>query len=96
MHACLTVQDIVSLLLKSGADVNYRGSLGTTALFQAILRRSEESVALLLKAGADVNASNVNGTTALGYAACRGCAKQIHMFIKKYVGSDQRLDQSRS
>ena len=59
----------VSLLLKAGADVNQRGSLGTTALFQAIKYASENCVEILLKAGADVNTGDIHGTTALGYAA---------------------------
>lgn len=54
--------DIVLLLLEHGADVNARGYLGRTPLFQA---RSLPSTGLLLNAGAEVDARDDLGQTPL-------------------------------
>lgn len=47
--------DVVSLLIKRGADVNARGGWAT-ALQEAVLKKNESIARLLLDAGADVNA----------------------------------------
>ena len=82
MASFLQRPNCVSLLLKAGTDVNQRGSLGTTALFQAIKYASEHCVKILLEAGADVNTGDIHGTTALGYAAYYDRVRLIETFIK--------------
>jgi hypothetical protein len=49
--------ELLRLLMKHGADVNYRDEeCGTTALFPAMAHHTPELAAVLLRAGAEVNA----------------------------------------
>ena len=62
------VVEIVSLLLKNGADVNL-ASDGMTPLMAAALTLSPEIVSVLLRNGADVSIRNRNGMTAIDYVS---------------------------
>ena len=55
--------EIVSELVKAGADVNARGHLGETPIFAA--NSAPDAVKTLLAAGADLEAQDDNGNTAL-------------------------------
>lgn len=60
--------DIVSLLIKSGAEVNGINSLGQTALMCACRAGHKNVVSLLLEKGADPNMKDVGNCTAVMYA----------------------------
>lgn len=63
-------EQIVALLLKSGADVNVANNDGETVFFQAVnSTRSAEMIRALIDAGADVNKADNEGTTPLMLAA---------------------------
>lgn len=47
--------DVVSVLIKAGADVNYQNMVGKTALIQAIQYDALDTVKVLLAAGAKIN-----------------------------------------
>lgn len=55
VRACKGDQDIVQILLKSGADPDIREEGGKTALYIAVENRFAEVARLLIEAGADVN-----------------------------------------
>ena len=55
----------VEILIKAGADVNYRTRKRDTAFIQASGYGDTESMGILIKAGADVNAKDKFGCTAL-------------------------------
>lgn len=57
-----STSEIVRILLEAGADVNFKGYSGQTALMSA---PTPEIARILLEAGADVNAKDDNGKTAL-------------------------------
>ncbi|CCD23404.1 Hos4p NDAI_0B03700 [Naumovozyma dairenensis CBS 421] len=61
-------EDIVSLFLAFGAQINKRGKDGMTLLMLAVGRGHLETVKLLIKNNADVTAMDSNGNTALYYA----------------------------
>ena len=64
--------EIVSVLVKAGADVNARDDQNNTALMKALGRYSHASIGVikaLIEAGADVNARNNEAKTALILAA---------------------------
>ena len=62
--------EIVTFLIKAGADVNVQSNFGNTPLhFAAGSNKNPEVVTLLIKAGADVNAKNIDGKTPLHQAA---------------------------
>jgi ankyrin repeat protein len=74
MLAARTSEELVSLLLQAGADVDQVDPWGRTALHLAAEEGSEKSVTLLLEAGADpdrVDQYFFGGSTPLDYARRR-------------------------
>ena len=55
----------VDILLKSGADVNFRDNKGRSVLHNAVNSTDVQSVKFLLEAGADVNSTDNEGNTAM-------------------------------
>jgi len=78
--------EVVSLLLKAGADVNAKNNDGETALMLASAFGHTEIVSLLLKAEADVNAKDKQGWTALMDASCSGHTEVVSLLLK--AGAD--------
>jgi ankyrin repeat protein len=60
--------DIVELLVKKGADINYQDSTSWTALMWAVHGNSTRTVKLLVELGVDVNIEDRGGFTALSLA----------------------------
>jgi len=71
----------VEVLLSSGADVNARGSDGTTALMEAAARGHVDIVRVLLNAGAEVDWPSILGDTALTSAAANGRPEVVRVLI---------------
>ena len=61
-------EDIVRVLVESGASVNIRDNYGFTALMRAAQKTHVECVHTLIEAGADVNIRSTCGSTALTVA----------------------------
>jgi ankyrin repeat protein len=59
----------VEVLLKAGADVNAKGTDGSTPLHEAAANNTSPVLEALLKGGAKVNAKNALGMTPLHLAA---------------------------
>ena len=82
------IPEMVSILLKGGADPNKRCDARFefpemvkaeyTALMQAAESDSEQVIAILLKHGADKSLKNKDGRTALDLAKARGKNKAIN------------------
>ena len=66
--ACANTPEVVSILLKAGADFNAKDEDGRTVLMWAT-ENTAEVVSILLKAGADINERDNYGTTVLIQAA---------------------------
>ena len=64
--------EVVSFLIKQGADVNAKRNDGWTPLHSAAYNRHEDTARILLTAGANVNAKTRRGTTPLHAAVSRG------------------------
>ncbi len=74
--------DIVSLLIKAGANINRIDDAdGHTPLAYAVKNGSIDITLLLIKAGANVN-QNIHGRTLLAYAVEIGSIDIIHLLIK--------------
>ena len=79
--------DLVEILLKWGAEVNFQDALGWTALHEAAESGSRECVELLLKAGAHVTLvaenirDNIRGVTALHEAANVGSSDCVKLLL---------------
>ena len=74
---------IVRLLLKGGANPNYRmGKFGTTALTLASAKGYIHIVRLLMDAGADPYIRTNKGSTALALASERGRKDIVHLIIQ--------------
>ncbi|CAL4059451.1 unnamed protein product [Meganyctiphanes norvegica] len=74
---------LVSNALRSGADINYRGDFGATALLVAAHWGHEDVVDKLLQVpGIDVNLPNSNGWTPLHGACYRGNAEPVRQLLE--------------
>jgi hypothetical protein len=65
-------EDILSLLLEHGADLDGKGIIGQSPLHRASMEGALEAGKCLLDRGADINAQNDHGWTPLYYAAYFG------------------------
>jgi ankyrin repeat protein len=77
--------DVVELLIKAGADVNFKSVVGwETPLMRAAENGYYEIVVLLLKSGAEVNFKNRNGSIALIKAVDKGNGNEkiVQMLIE--------------
>jgi ankyrin repeat protein len=68
-------------LLAQGADIDAKGDLGLTALYNAAFRGSLENVQLLLHFGADVNPLSDLGGTPVCIAALRGHVEVVEALL---------------
>jgi ankyrin repeat protein len=79
--------DVISLLIKGGADVNAKNNKyidGSTALMCATGNKNNLDVILvLIKGGADVNAQDSDGSTALMRAACNSNNPDVILALLK-------------
>ncbi|KAI9852682.1 MAG: Ankyrin repeat domain-containing protein 44 [Vezdaea acicularis] len=85
-------EETVTLLLASGANIDARSNIGTTALFHAVGLENEETALkltqLLLDHGADINARSLDQATLLHIAASAG-----HVSIAEILlGRDLLID----
>jgi hypothetical protein len=69
LAVCKGYEEIVTLLLDRGADINAKDKDGVTALWLAVCKGYEEIVTLLLDRGADIKAKDRDGNTPLHLAA---------------------------
>jgi ankyrin repeat protein len=76
----------VTRLVKSGADVNWRDSIGETALFGAAAWGHVEVVRYLLSVVANCNIAESNGYTPLHWAAGHGTLETIRLLVE--AGAD--------
>uniref|UniRef100_A0A8D0CA49 M-phase phosphoprotein 8 n=1 Tax=Salvator merianae TaxID=96440 RepID=A0A8D0CA49_SALMN len=74
--------DILRLLIRKGAKVNFRQKNGTTALIHAAEKNNLTTVAILLEAGACVNLQQNSGETALMKACKRGNYDIVRLMIE--------------
>ena len=72
----------VEAAIEAGANVNFHGELGYTALILASDRGHEEIVKFLIKSKAKVDARRDNGMTALMYAAWLGRTNVVKLLIE--------------
>ena len=75
-------EEMMELLLNSGADFSTRNHQNSTPLHRAVWHGVEATTRLLLKRMADVSAENKDGWTALHVAALKGHAPMVEMLIK--------------
>ena len=71
--------------LANGVDVNARGGIGETPLYDAVLGGHNEIIELLIAEGADVNATESAGNTPLHFAVLVG-RKEVADLLRKHGG----------
>ncbi len=79
-------KEIVTFLVRAGADLNQRDFRDRTPLMYAADKENVSIAQHLLDAGADVNAKNKQGLTALMYAAYKNAPKMAEVLL--YAGAD--------
>lgn len=72
---------ILEILLKEGADANYKDALLQTALFYSCRYGRNEQAQMLIDAGAEPNQRDTYGQTALYYAAREGQASTTKLLL---------------
>ncbi len=80
--------EIINLLFKQGALVDYKNNYGDTPFIAALdvseMDMRKKVVDILIAGGADINAQNRNGNTHLHIAIQRGYAPWIEWLLKNY------------
>ena len=85
-------EEVVQLLLSSGADATLRNDDGQTALHCAAYRGHEEMVQLLLSSGADVSLVDKDGQTALHRAALHDHKEVVQLLLSSGADATLRND----
>jgi len=75
--------EMISLIIKSGADINTEGYNLITPLMTAIESENNGAAWLFIQSGANVNAADVNGITPLMRAIGKGNVDIVRELIKK-------------
>ena len=75
--------EMISLIIKSGADINTEGYNKMTPLMTAIENDNNGAAWLFIQSGADVNAADIYGMTSLMRALGRGNIDIVRELIKK-------------
>lgn len=79
--------EVITLLIKGGADVNFSTTatfFSTATFFPLIVAaryKNTEAVRILINAGADVNAQDYEGNTALMWASANGNAIAVKLLL---------------
>ncbi|CAM9371150.1 unnamed protein product [Ectocarpus sp. 4 AP-2014] len=81
-------QDIASLLLEKGADIEARDGTGQTPLFWACKGGHGEMITLLLSKGAHINAQDTKERTPLHEAARHGKKETCALLLKRGAKRD--------
>ena len=85
--------DMISNIIKSGADINTKDFSRITPLMTAIENDNNGAAWLLIQGGADVNAADSNGVTPLMRAVAKGNIDIVRELIKK--GADVNAETSK-
>jgi ankyrin repeat protein len=91
--ANLNDADLVSRLLKAGANPKVRNQLGSTPLAEAALNSNTEIVKALLDAGADPNAPGADGQTPLMIVARTSNVEAAKLLLDKGANPNVRESQ---
>lgn len=88
--------ETIRILLKYGAEVNYRAKEGRTLLHDAVSRGREDLVDLLLKHDADINAKDKYGYTSLHWAVSSKNKKMVELLVARGADVNARNLQGRT
>jgi uncharacterized protein len=82
--------DLVSRLLRAGANPKVRNQLGTTPLAEAAFHANTEMIKALLDAGADANAPGADGQTALMIVARTSNVEAAKLLLAKGANANAK------
>lgn len=82
------IAELISTLIKAGADPNNTDTLGDSILIEAVRQGYGEAVQILLNAGANINAIGQNGCTALMKAKEMGHKEMVELLLKNGAVDD--------
>ena len=85
--------EVLSCLIKNGAEVNARDQSGRTPLMEACRRCRANVVTFLIEHGAEVNARDQSGRTPL-MEACKHCRANVVTFLIEHGAEVNARDQS--
>ena len=90
LHKACNSQELITLLLNSGADTEDVDDFGNTVIITAAEHGTVQSLKTLIEKGADVNAVNDMGDTALHRAVERASTKMVVMLLNAGARPDQQ------
>ena len=74
--------DLVKILIKHGANVTQRDTIGFTPLHTAALENCTKNVEILIQNGADTNVTNIQEFTPLLYALWQGNVEMVKILLE--------------
>ena len=83
--------DMISLLLRKGANIDVQDCYGNTPLLYAIDKMQQDAVGLLIRHGASVHISDFRGNTPL-HSACSVNHKEICEFLLRQGADAEAMD----
>ena len=89
----VSLVEVLSCLIKNGAEVNARDQSGRTPLMEACRRCRANVVTFLIEHGAEVNARDQSGRTPL-MEACKHCRANVVTFLIEHGAEVNARDQS--
>ncbi|MCX7748824.1 MAG: ankyrin repeat domain-containing protein [Clostridia bacterium] len=84
--------EMIDLLVKSGADVNFKNEVSNTALMKCARKDKGEYLKILIEKGAIVDEKNINGSTALALATQSRCINAVKYLVQN--GADINIQNS--
>lgn len=85
--------DVMQLLIRGGANVNVKNTVGQTALHVAVEKKAPENVRLLLRSGADANIQNNDGQTGLILSTKIGSVDCMYLMLGS--GCDRNIQDTK-
>lgn len=84
--------EVVQLLLRGRANINFQDKHGSTALMNAIKTGKEDVAGYLIDNGANIRTKDDDGASALAHAAARGQMNMVRILLERVQDIESRSE----